>query len=99
MNPDMIPWKALRAILGESVYGGKVDNTFDAGLLKYGPDAACEMALITRWALHRVELLLLSLLALKHRFDNATTVCMSMVTTARCWVSCSSRRASASTSR
>ena len=35
VSPDAIPWKALRAILSESVYGGKIDNAFDSNLLSY----------------------------------------------------------------
>ena len=35
LSPDAIPWKALRSILGDSVYGGKIDNAVDTGLLSY----------------------------------------------------------------
>ncbi len=31
--PEEIPWDALRAILGQSFYGGRVDNKFDQALL------------------------------------------------------------------
>jgi len=33
LNPDTIPWDALRVLMGESIYGGKVDNDFDQRLL------------------------------------------------------------------
>eukprot|EP01116_Phalansterium_solitarium_P005286 TRINITY_DN1679_c0_g1_i1.p1 TRINITY_DN1679_c0_g1~~TRINITY_DN1679_c0_g1_i1.p1 ORF type:complete len:4594 (-),score=1709.56 TRINITY_DN1679_c0_g1_i1:318-14099(-) len=33
VDPDKIPWTALRAILGQTVYGGKVDNVYDQRLL------------------------------------------------------------------
>ncbi len=44
VSPEAIPWAALRAILGESVYGGKIDNTFDGSLLSYVPVAVCAFA-------------------------------------------------------
>jgi hypothetical protein len=31
--PERIPWAALRALLGQSIYGGRLDNTFDQRLL------------------------------------------------------------------
>jgi dynein heavy chain 1 len=31
--PEKIPWVAIRTLLAEAVYGGKVDNTFDQRLL------------------------------------------------------------------
>jgi len=31
--PDRIPWDALKAILSQSIYGGRVDNEFDQHLL------------------------------------------------------------------
>ena len=31
--PEEIPWDALKAILGQSFYGGRVDNKFDQALL------------------------------------------------------------------
>eukprot|EP00003_Mantamonas_plastica_P019443 TRINITY_DN3177_c0_g1_i3.p1 TRINITY_DN3177_c0_g1~~TRINITY_DN3177_c0_g1_i3.p1 ORF type:complete len:148 (-),score=35.82 TRINITY_DN3177_c0_g1_i3:3-446(-) len=34
INPADIPWAALRSLLGESIYGGKVDNEFDRRLLR-----------------------------------------------------------------
>jgi len=33
VDPAEIPWKALRTLLGESLYGGRVDNPFDQRLL------------------------------------------------------------------
>ncbi len=33
VSPDDIPWSALRALLKESIYGGKVDNDFDRRIL------------------------------------------------------------------
>eukprot|EP01061_Rhynchopus_euleeides_P030593 TRINITY_DN5081_c0_g1_i1.p1 TRINITY_DN5081_c0_g1~~TRINITY_DN5081_c0_g1_i1.p1 ORF type:complete len:4809 (+),score=2467.50 TRINITY_DN5081_c0_g1_i1:97-14523(+) len=32
--PDMLPWKALFVLLGESVYGGRIDNDFDQKLMR-----------------------------------------------------------------
>ena len=29
-----VPWEALRALLGQSVYGGRVDSVFDQQLLE-----------------------------------------------------------------
>ena len=29
-----VPWEALRALLGQSVYGGRVDSVFDQELLE-----------------------------------------------------------------
>ncbi|CAJ1456967.1 unnamed protein product, partial [Effrenium voratum] len=34
ISPDKIPWDALRSILSESIYGGRVDNEFDHAVLK-----------------------------------------------------------------
>lgn len=33
ISPDKIPWVALRTILGQTIYGGRVDNEFDMRLL------------------------------------------------------------------
>ena len=33
VDPEEIPWKAFRTIMGESLYGGRVDNPFDQRLL------------------------------------------------------------------
>eukprot|EP01094_Clydonella_sp_ATCC50884_P027826 TRINITY_DN8164_c0_g1_i2.p1 TRINITY_DN8164_c0_g1~~TRINITY_DN8164_c0_g1_i2.p1 ORF type:complete len:4596 (+),score=2011.83 TRINITY_DN8164_c0_g1_i2:76-13863(+) len=33
LPPEKIPWSALRTLLGQSVYGGRVDNDFDQRLL------------------------------------------------------------------
>ena len=33
IHPDKIPWDAIKALLSESVYGGKVDNDFDGKIL------------------------------------------------------------------
>jgi len=33
LPPDKIPWDAIRSLLCETIYGGKVDNEFDARLL------------------------------------------------------------------
>ena len=32
--PEQLPWKALFVLLGESVYGGRIDNDFDQKLMK-----------------------------------------------------------------
>lgn len=29
IDPDKIPWDALRTLIGQSIYGGKIDNAFD----------------------------------------------------------------------
>ena len=29
-----IPWQALRTLIGESIYGGRIDNAFDSALLR-----------------------------------------------------------------
>eukprot|EP00439_Symbiodinium_sp_Y106_P030402 s829_g3.t1 len=34
ISPDKIPWDAIRSILSESIYGGRVDNEFDHAVLK-----------------------------------------------------------------
>ncbi len=34
LAPDRIPWDALRQLLGQTVYGGRVDNEFDQRLLQ-----------------------------------------------------------------
>jgi len=33
ISPDTIPWTAIKVILKESLYGGRVDNTFDQELM------------------------------------------------------------------
>lgn len=33
LGPERIPWSAIRTLLGQSVYGGRVDNEFDQRLL------------------------------------------------------------------
>jgi len=33
VNPEKIPWEAIRTLLGQSVYGGRIDNDFDQRLL------------------------------------------------------------------
>ena len=33
VNPEKIPWEAIRTLLGQSVYGGRIDNEFDQRLL------------------------------------------------------------------
>ncbi|OXA50597.1 Dynein heavy chain, cytoplasmic [Folsomia candida] len=33
LPPDKVPWDALKTLLSETIYGGKVDNEFDARLL------------------------------------------------------------------
>lgn len=34
IHPDRIPWGAIRALLSQSIYGGKVDNEFDQNILE-----------------------------------------------------------------
>ncbi|CAM9536041.1 unnamed protein product [Choristocarpus tenellus] len=34
ISPEKVPWEALRALLGQSVYGGRVDSRFDQELLE-----------------------------------------------------------------
>eukprot|EP00997_Jenningsia_sp_PLL12_P011960 NODE_978_length_1342_cov_47.264501_g810_i0.p1 GENE.NODE_978_length_1342_cov_47.264501_g810_i0~~NODE_978_length_1342_cov_47.264501_g810_i0.p1 ORF type:complete len:424 (+),score=126.65 NODE_978_length_1342_cov_47.264501_g810_i0:33-1274(+) len=34
VKPEQLPWKALRTLLGVSIYGSRVDNTFDQRLLE-----------------------------------------------------------------
>eukprot|EP00761_Pharyngomonas_kirbyi_P012437 gb/GECH01012464.1/.p1 GENE.gb/GECH01012464.1/~~gb/GECH01012464.1/.p1 ORF type:complete len:4713 (+),score=1227.40 gb/GECH01012464.1/:1-14139(+) len=34
INPEQLPWHAIITLLGESIYGGRVDNDFDHKLLK-----------------------------------------------------------------
>jgi|TARA_B110000285_G_scaffold217808_1_gene266596 dynein heavy chain 1 len=34
VDPDKIPWDALRTIVSESVFGGKIDNDFDHKILQ-----------------------------------------------------------------
>jgi len=33
IDPDKIPWDALRTLISESVFGGKIDNEFDNKIL------------------------------------------------------------------
>lgn len=33
VDPDKIPWDALRTLIGSSVFGGKIDNEFDNKIL------------------------------------------------------------------
>jgi dynein heavy chain 1 len=34
VDPDKIPWDALRALIAQSVFGGKIDNEFDNKILQ-----------------------------------------------------------------
>ncbi|KAG2383610.1 hypothetical protein C9374_004281 [Naegleria lovaniensis] len=34
VKPETLPWKALHVLLGESIYGGKIDNEYDQQVLK-----------------------------------------------------------------
>jgi dynein heavy chain 1 len=34
VDPDKIPWDALKALAAESIFGGKVDNDFDIKILQ-----------------------------------------------------------------
>jgi len=34
ISPDKIPWDALRTLLSQSIYGGRIDNEFDQKLLE-----------------------------------------------------------------
>lgn len=34
VDPDKIPWDALKALASESIFGGKVDNDFDLKILQ-----------------------------------------------------------------
>lgn len=34
VNPEHLPWQAITTLLGESIYGGRIDNDFDHLLLK-----------------------------------------------------------------
>lgn len=29
IDPDKIPWDALRTLISQSIFGGKIDNEFD----------------------------------------------------------------------
>jgi dynein heavy chain 1 len=33
VDPEKIPWDALRTLIGQSVFGGKIDNEFDNKIL------------------------------------------------------------------
>jgi len=39
VSPDSIPWEALRTLLSESIYGGRIDNRFDQALVQSFIDA------------------------------------------------------------
>jgi dynein heavy chain 1 len=39
LSPDRIPWEALRTLLAQTVYGGRIDNDFDQRLLSSFLDA------------------------------------------------------------
>ena len=56
VSPHDIPWSALRALLAESVYGGRIDNEFDQRLLQgalkdlFVPEAFnADFPLVQRW--------------------------------------------------
>ncbi|KAF8560528.1 hypothetical protein P879_02533 [Paragonimus westermani] len=34
LPPEKVPWAALRTLLGQSIYGGKIDNSFDQRLME-----------------------------------------------------------------
>ncbi|VDP72907.1 unnamed protein product [Echinostoma caproni] len=34
LPPEKVPWSALRTLLGQSIYGGKIDNSFDQRLME-----------------------------------------------------------------
>lgn len=34
VDPDKIPWDALRTLLAQTVFGGKIDNNFDNKILQ-----------------------------------------------------------------
>ncbi|CAH8838540.1 unnamed protein product [Trichobilharzia szidati] len=34
LPPDKVPWSALRTLLGQCIYGGKIDNLFDQRLME-----------------------------------------------------------------
>ena len=34
IDPDKIPWDALRTLISQSVFGGKIDNEFDVKILR-----------------------------------------------------------------
>jgi dynein heavy chain 1 len=34
IDPDKIPWDALRTLISESIFGGKIDNAFDQKILQ-----------------------------------------------------------------
>lgn len=34
LPPDKVPWAALRTLLGQCIYGGKIDNLFDQRLME-----------------------------------------------------------------
>ena len=34
VDPNKIPWDALRTLIGQSVFGGKIDNEFDNKILQ-----------------------------------------------------------------
>jgi len=34
IRPDKLPWDAIRTLLGQSIYGGRIDNDFDQRLLQ-----------------------------------------------------------------
>ncbi|XP_004348847.1 dynein heavy chain [Capsaspora owczarzaki ATCC 30864] len=34
ISPDAIPWEAIRTLLAQSIYGGRIDNEFDQRLLQ-----------------------------------------------------------------
>jgi len=33
IDPDKIPWDALRSLISQSIFGGKIDNEFDQKIL------------------------------------------------------------------
>ena len=33
LSPDKVPWSALRTLLSQCIYGGRIDNDFDQRLL------------------------------------------------------------------
>lgn len=54
ISPDKVPWDAIRSVLGESVYGGRIDNEFDHMMLKAFIDHLfCEASFNSNFSLNK----------------------------------------------
>jgi len=79
VDPDKIPWDALRTIVSESVFGGKIDNDFDHKILQSLVNYLSEKRLLTRSthysSLWRLNLLQFQITRLTKTLSNGLKIC------------------------